>query len=122
MKIGLFTDGLLHLSFTDALARTAEMSVDAIEIGTGNFSPAPHCDLNALLASAGTRKQFLNAIHSQGLELAALNCSGNPIHPNADIARQTDDVTRKTLSLAGMLGVERVVCMSGCPGTSEGGR
>ena len=49
MKIGLFTDGLMHLSFEDALRTAAELGVQAVEIGTGNFSPAPHCDLSRLM-------------------------------------------------------------------------
>ncbi len=122
MKVGLFTDGLMHLGFTEALAKAASLGVQTIEIGTGNFSPAPHCDLTSLLSSSTARDEFLQAIRTQHLELAALNCSGNPIHPNKDFARQAAQVTRQTLQLAGMLGVERVVCMSGCPGTPEGGR
>ena len=121
MKIGLFTDGLMHLGFAEALAKAAGMGVQAIEIGTGNFSPVPHCDLDHLLSSAAARDEFLGVIHSHNLELAALNCSGNPLHPNDDLAHKATEITRKTLRLAGMLGVPRIVCMSGCPGTPEGG-
>jgi sugar phosphate isomerase/epimerase len=121
MKIGLFTDGLMHLSFAEALATTERMGVQAIEIGTGNFSPAPHCDLGRLLCSPESRKDFLHAIDTHHLQLAALNCSGNPLHPKKELAGQAIEVTRKTLQLAGVLGVERVVCMSGCPGTPDGG-
>jgi len=122
MKIGLFTDGLMHLPFGEAVSKTASLGVQAVEIGTGNFSPAAHCDLNLLLSSSEARREFLQAIDSHHLQLAALNCSGNPIHPNNDVAKQAAGVTRKTLQLAGLLDVERVVCMSGCPGTPEGGR
>ncbi len=122
MKIGLFTDGLAHLPLAEALAKSASLGVQAVEIGTGNFSPSPHCDLNGLLGSAGARAEFLQAIEREHLQLAALNCSGNPIHPNRELAQRAVDVTRKTLRLAGLLGVERVVCMSGCPGSPDGGR
>ena len=74
-----------------------------------------------MLCNPPARSEFLQAIHSHHLELAALNCSGNPIHPNKQVAERAADVTRKTLQLAGHLEVERVVCMSGCPGTPEGG-
>ena len=122
MKIGLFTDGLMHLPFCEALAKAAGLGVQTVEIGTGNFSPGTHCDLNRLLSSSEARHEFLQAIDSHHLQLAALNCSGNPVHPNNDVAQQAAAITRKTLQLAGLLGVERVVCMSGCPGTPEGGR
>jgi hypothetical protein len=59
MRIGLFTDGLMHLGFTEALAKASSLGVQAIEIGTGNFSPAPHCDLNRLLSSSTARNEFL---------------------------------------------------------------
>ena len=94
MKIGLFTDGLMHLPFSDALAKAASLGVQAVEIGTGNFSPAPHCDLNRLLSSSEARHEFLQAIDSYHLQLAALNCSGNPVHPNNDLAQQAAGVTR----------------------------
>jgi sugar phosphate isomerase/epimerase len=45
MKIGLFTDGLMHLPFEQALAAASRLGVQVVEIGTGNFSPVPHCDL-----------------------------------------------------------------------------
>lgn len=122
MKIGLFTDGLAHLSLSAALAKCAALGVQTVEIGTGNFSPAPHCDLDGLLSSASARREFLAAVASHGLTLAALNCSGNPIHPNPDIAGKAAEVTRKTLQLAGLLGVQTIVCMTGCPGTPGGDR
>jgi sugar phosphate isomerase/epimerase len=122
MEIGLFTDGLMHLSFDPALAASARMGVQAVEIGTGNFSPSPHCNLDSLLNDEAARNDFLGTIRRHGLRLAALNCSGNPLHPNPAISCAVADITHKTLRLAGLLGVETVVCMSGCPGTPEGGQ
>jgi len=86
VKIGLFTDGLAHLPFAEALAKAASLGVQAVEIGTGNFSPSPHCDLNGLLAGADARVEFLEVIKRQQLQLATLNCSGNPVHPNQELA------------------------------------
>jgi len=122
LRIGLFTDGLAHLPFGEALSKASALGVQSVEIGTGNFSPSPHCDLKGMLESAAARAQFLEQIESHHLQLAALNCSGNPIHPIPEVAQQAAEVTRKTLRLAGLLGVERIVCMTGCPGTPEGGR
>jgi sugar phosphate isomerase/epimerase len=122
MRIGLFTDGLMHLPFRQALERASAMGVQAVEIGTGNFSPALHCDLPKLLGDPSARQDFLGSVAAYGLQLAALNCSGNPLHPNRELARGAVQVTRMTLELAGMLGVERVICMSGCPGTPDGGQ
>jgi sugar phosphate isomerase/epimerase len=50
-----------------------------------------------------------------GLAISALNCSGNPLHPG-ELGRRHREVTSATIRLAGLLGVDRVVMMSGCPG------
>ena len=54
-------------------------------------------------------------IRDHGLSISALNCSGNPLHPGETGVRHRE-VTRKTIALASLLEVERVVMMSGCPG------
>ena len=46
MRIGLFTDGLMHLAFPAALEKASEMGIQAIEIGTGN-NPAYCAPKNA---------------------------------------------------------------------------
>src|SRR5260370_4026405 len=51
----------------------------------------------------------------RGIWISAINCSGNPLHPG-DTGSRHREVTRKTIALAGLLGIERVVMMSGCPG------
>jgi sugar phosphate isomerase/epimerase len=121
VEIGLFTDGLMHLPLAAALETAFRLGVQAVEIGTGNFSPASHCDLDRLLGDATARAEFLDLIRRHELRLAALNCSGNPLHPNPMVSNKAEEITRKTLQLAGMLGVKLVVCMSGCPGVPAGG-
>ncbi|MFN8524054.1 MAG: sugar phosphate isomerase/epimerase [Chloroflexota bacterium] len=120
MQIGLFTDGLSHLSLDDALRYAASVGCAMVELGTGNFSPARHCDLDGLLADASARRALVDRVHSYGLGISALNCSGNPLHPAAEEGSRSRDVIRKTVELAAFLGVNRVVTMSGCPGTPKG--
>jgi sugar phosphate isomerase/epimerase len=115
MRIGLVTDGLPALSF-DGLARTAaELGIAMLEFGCGNWSSAPHLDLDGLLASAAARDAFMGGVAAHGLAISALNCSGNPLHPGV-LGEAHRAVTSKTIQLAGLLGVRRVVLMSGCPG------
>jgi len=121
MRIGVFTDSTLHLSLADSLDRYQEWGITAVEIGTGNFSPAPHLDLQTMLADAGARQRMRADLDRRGMLISALNCSGNPIHPQADMAAHDAQVIRDTIRLAGELGVNRVVTMSGCPG-EPGGR
>jgi sugar phosphate isomerase/epimerase len=50
------------------------------------------------------------------LEISALSCHGNPLHPNAAFAKQNHEVYCSTVALAVDLGVETVINFSGCPG------
>src|SRR4030042_3744149 len=77
MKIGLFTDSLADLPFEQALDWAAAQGLQAVEIGTGNFSPAPHCDLQKLIDEQQARQQFLRALASRCLALGALTCNAN---------------------------------------------
>jgi sugar phosphate isomerase/epimerase len=118
MNLGLFTDAFLKWSLDDVLDWTKREvpSITRVEIGTGGYSPAPHCDLRALLRSGGKRKRWLKSIRTHDYEISALNVSGNPLHPKPDVAKLHDRHLRDTVRLAAQLGVDRVVCMSGNPG------
>lgn len=115
MKIGLVTDSLGHLPFEDMLDTARKMGITEIELCCGNWSSAPHIDLEILLESRLGRRALLDMIAEYGMTISALNCSGNPLHPGPSGAAH-HQVTRETVVLAGLLGVDRVVAMSGCPG------
>ena len=115
MQIGLVTDSLGHLATDDMLATAARLGIERLEFGCGNWSSAPHVDLAALLDSGELRREFMVKLKGHGLSLSALNCSGNPLHPG-ELGHRHREVTTATIRLAGMLGVDRVVMMSGCPG------
>ncbi|WP_046226400.1 sugar phosphate isomerase/epimerase family protein [Paenibacillus dauci] len=114
MKTGLVTDILGYLPFEEMLDTCAAMGIETLELGCGNWSTAPHLDLDELLKSEQSRRQFWDAIRSRGLDIAALNCSGNTLDPTG-IGAAHREVVDKTFQLAGLLGVETVVMMSGCP-------
>lgn len=75
-----------------------------------NWSDAPHIDLDELLNSETARQRWMDQLRRRDIALCALNCSGNPL------AFQKDwEVTEKTFRLAKLLGVEKIVMMSGLP-------
>jgi sugar phosphate isomerase/epimerase len=119
--IGLMTDSLRHLPREEVLDRCARWGIRSVELGTGNFSPAPHVDLQALLRDRAERERLLRDVRGRGLRISALNCSGNPLHPRSDVAGRHSQVVRDTVALAGLLEVDTVVTMSGCPGAPGGG-
>lgn len=124
MRIGLFTDALADRPLPEVLAwlRGAAPQVTRIEIGTGGYSPGRHADLTLLLNHADERRRWSAVIADHGYGLSALNVSGNPLHPDPEIAARHDAALRDTIRLAALLGVDRVVAMSGCPGAGPGDR
>lgn len=110
MRVGLFTDGLAHLSLHEALDWLADElpEVRDLEIGTGGYSPAPHCDVVGLADDDAAARAWRDDIEKRGFRLAALNANGNPLE-NAD----HDRALRATVRLAARLGVDTVACMSG---------
>ncbi|MFJ7215029.1 sugar phosphate isomerase/epimerase family protein [Amycolatopsis sp. NPDC098790] len=114
MKIGLNTDSLAHLSLTETLDFAAELGLDHVEFATGGWSSAPHVNVDRLLDEEGTRRDLQAQLSERGLRISALTCSGNPLDPGP-AGRAHDATTRKTIKLAALLGIERVVMMSGLP-------
>jgi sugar phosphate isomerase/epimerase len=119
MKLGVFTPLFAKLSFDKVLKRVQAAGLDAIEIGTGAYPGADHINVDDLMTSAASRKEYLAKIKDHGLVISALSCHGNPIHPDKDVARDHDAVFKKTVRLAEKLGVPVVNTFSGCPGDSE---
>lgn len=115
MKIGMITDSLGNLSFDEMLRASAELGLETLEFACGNWSSAPHIDLAAMLDSAATRAEFVAKVRDHGLTIVALNCSGNPLHPGPQ-GKQHRHVTEDTIRLASLMGIDRVVMMSGLPG------
>ena len=115
MKIGMITDSLSDLSVDEVVRTAAELGIERLEFAGGNWSRAPHLKLDQMLESEAARREFLARLKDHGIALSALNCSGNPVHPG-EHGRRHREVTEKTIKLASLLGVERVVMMSGCPG------
>jgi sugar phosphate isomerase/epimerase len=115
MQIGLTTDSLGQLTFQELLEAAANLGIQTLEFGCGGWSSAPHLNLGMLLESEAERATFLARIRAHGLEISALNCSSNPLAPGQR-GKSHDQVVRGTLKLAGLLGVKRIVMMSGLPG------
>lgn len=114
MKLAIKTC-TLDMSFEDMLDFCVDNAVDAIEIGTGNWSGAPHIQLDQLVRDACARTKWYDAIRQKGLSVCALNCSGNPLAYQKDM-----DVTMQTFELAGQLGIKKIIMMSGLPAGCDG--
>ena len=119
MKLALCTDVLGELSYPDMLERVKEYGINAVEMSAGGWAPCPHVKTSELLADEGKRKAFLAELEKRGMEIAALNCSGNPLAPG-ELGKKHEASARQTVELAGKLGVKKIVMMSGLPGGAPG--
>jgi sugar phosphate isomerase/epimerase len=117
MRIGIFTALLASFSLDDVMRKLGSLGIKTIELGTGNYPGDPHCRLE-MLDSKEDLDTFKKKLDDAGFSISALSCHGNPLHPNAEIAKQYREVHRKTVLLAEVLAVPVVVDFSGCPGDS----
>jgi sugar phosphate isomerase/epimerase len=117
VRIGVVLEPLAALPLPDVmnwLMREAPCITD-LEIGSGGYAPHPHCDRSRLLREPRYRAAWHNEVTARGLRVGALNVWGNPLHPDADLARRHDADLRETIELAGELGLQRITAMAGCP-------
>jgi sugar phosphate isomerase/epimerase len=120
MQIGVFTVLFQDQSFEKALDKAVEAGVTAVEIGAGGYPGSHHCPVDVLLKSESRREEYLGAISSRGLMLSALSVHNNPIHPDAETAKEADTVIRKATKLAQLLNVPVVNGFSGLPAGATG--
>ncbi|MEQ8365366.1 MAG: sugar phosphate isomerase/epimerase [Roseicyclus sp.] len=116
MKLGFVSDSLGAMSFTDMMNHAARMEVSGVEVNTGGWSTAPHCKIGDLLENSSAQAAFRKEFDDRGLEIISLNANGNPLHPTDP--RQGEDL-KKTIRLAGEMGIKTVCTMSGLPAGSD---
>jgi len=122
MRLGVFTVLFGQQSLDEALDYIKKVGVEVVELGTGNYLGGSHCNPDELLANDKKLKTFKRKLEDRGMEISALSCHGNPLHPQKAMAKEHKEVQRKTILLAEKLGIERVITFSGCPGDTEGAK
>jgi sugar phosphate isomerase/epimerase len=122
MKLGAYTAVLHDKPLPETLRILRELGLDSAEINSGGFLPAPHLPIADIRASRDAREDYLGQFAAAGITLTALNCNGNPLHPDPAVGGRHGNDVREAIELAALLGVTRVVTMSGLPATDPGGR
>ena len=118
MKLGVFTVLLSAKSLEESLAYLKESGVQAVELGTGGYPGKAHVNPDELLGDSSAISRLKELVKKYDMEISALSCHGNPIHPQKEIASRFQEDFEKTILLAEKLGIERVCGFSGCPGDS----
>jgi sugar phosphate isomerase/epimerase len=117
MNIGAYTACLHNYTLEEALDILKADDLTGAEVNVGGFIPSPHCPVDLLIGSQTARDDYLAIFASKGMRLAGFNCSGNVLDPQPDVGPRHDYDLRRAIELAGKLGVDEIVCMSGTPGT-----
>ena len=117
MKLGAYTACLHDRPLPEALDVLKSNGLTSVEVNTGGFIPSPHCHVDLLLSSKSARADYLDVFASRGMELTGLNCNGNPLNPLPGVGPKHADDLRRSIELAGLLGVKNIVTMSGTPGS-----
>jgi sugar phosphate isomerase/epimerase len=107
VKLGLFLALFHDLPLEQALDAASAAGCEAVEI-----------------ASAGShgRRDVAELAAARDLEISALSCHGNPLHPDQSIAARADRDFRDAVRVAAEIGVDTVITFAGCPGESEHSR
>lgn len=116
MKLGVFAVVLGSQSLEDALKYLSKSGVQAVELGTGGYPGTAHVKPEELLADDSKITALKGLINKYNMEISALSCHGNPVHPQKEIADSFHADFEKTVLLAEKLGINRIITFSGCPG------
>ena len=122
MKLGCLTAMFSAKSLQETLEILRPFGLQTVELGAGNFPGAAHLDVPGLLSSKVKRDELRALLKGEGLEISALSCHGNCLHPDEDYAKKNAAVQTDAIRLAEMLGVKVVIDFSGCPGSDPGAR
>jgi len=123
MKFGVYNAILHDRSLPEAIEVIAKLGLTGIELNSGGFLPPVHIPtFDDILSSDAARDDFLGLFEGTGVEIAGLNCNGNPLHPDPVIGSKHAEDVRRSIRLANRLGQHRVVTMSGLPAGEPGGR
>jgi len=118
MYLGAYDACLFDKPLGETLDIIKDLGLTSVEINSGGFLPPVHLPIDELRSSADARDAYLGEFSSRGLTLTALNCNGNPLHPAEGFPHSADLHT--SIEIAALLGVKRVVTMSGAPGGEPG--
>jgi sugar phosphate isomerase/epimerase len=122
MKLGVYTAVLHDRPLPEALDVIRSLGLVGAEINAGGFLPTPHLPVEGLLTGRVDPEAYLEPFVETGVELTGLNVNGNPLHADPEVGPEDAEDLRRAIKIAAMIGVRRVVTMSGLPAAHPGGR
>lgn len=122
MKLSVLANLYGSKSLDETLAILTGLGVQTVEIGAGGYPGKAHCNPARLLSDEAKFNEFVGTFKKYSVEICALACHGNPVHPDPAEAKAFDDDFRAAVLLAEKLGVDTVITFSGCPGDHAGAK
>ena len=116
MKLGVMSPVLGGVSLEEMIKYLSSLGVDSLELGVGGYPGKAHCDAADFLAHPEKIENLKELLKTYNMDIPALACHGNPIHPNKEIAKKFEDDFDAAVLLAEKLGIDTIVGFSGCPG------
>lgn len=119
MKLGVMSPVLAQMSLEESLKYLNSLGVQTFEIGVGGYPGKVHLDPKEYLENPERVELVKALLKNYNIEISALSCHGNPLHPNKEIAKAFHEDFLDALKMAELLGVDTVIGFSGCPGDCE---
>ncbi|MBQ9497327.1 MAG: sugar phosphate isomerase/epimerase, partial [Selenomonadaceae bacterium] len=120
MRLSICSDVFGKIPFGEMLDKVKAYGIGAVEITTGGWGGCHYVpSARDLLDNPGKLQAFKDELDKRGIEISALNCSGNPLVNNA-MGKAHSQTIHDTAELAGKLGVKTIVTMSGLPEAKAG--
>jgi sugar phosphate isomerase/epimerase len=123
MKIGIFLQSLFGFdenlfnkeNFAELLNKVVGVGVECIELGISGDERHWN-NASRLLNNQNEREKILDIVTKSGLEISALNCGGNPLHPDLNLRERDIKKINDSIILANLLNIDKIITFSGCPG------
>ena len=116
MKLGVMSPVLGGMSLRQMIEYLSSLGLQSLELGCGGYPGKAHCDAADFLAHPEKIEELKQMLAENHMDLPALACHGNPLHPDKAIAGRFESDFDNAVLLAEKLGVKTLVAFSGCPG------
>ena len=119
MKLSVLTVLYSAIPLEETLKKLSAMGVQSVELGCGGYPGDAHLKPSEYLDKPEKIEQLKALVAKYNIDICALACHANPVHPDKAIAKDQDSQLRAAIKLAGQMGIDTVITFSGCPGDCE---
>ncbi len=119
MKLCVMNPVLNSYKLEDALKYLHSLGVQAMEVGAGGYPGDAHLKPEEIIGKPDKAKEYKDLFAKYDIEIAAISCHGNPLHPQKEIAEKFHNQFKNAILAAEELGVKTIIGFAGCPGDCD---